>query len=228
MKKIKLLLLIICFNNVTNYSFAQCSSKIKCGAYHSSILKTDGTIWAFGFGGLGNLGNGNDSNSLSQISLGIGTSWIQIENGTYNSFSIKNDGTLWGTGYNLYGQLGINATTEYLSTLTQIGTAINWKEVVSSDGFTIGLKTNNTLWGWGQNNNYQMGDGTCCANRLAPGQIGTATDWKEIAVSQVNSGFAIKNNGTLWCWGSNIAGLIGDNLQPSVPFPIQHNTDTDW
>lgn len=209
-------------------TYSQCSSKIVCGSYHTFIQKTNNTLWIFGAGSIGNLGNGTDTDEYSPFQLTASTNWQQIVCGAYNTFAIKTDGTLWGTGNNYLGELGTGSTIDHLSVLTQIGTANNWKQIAPSNYFTIALKTDNSLWGWGQNNNYQMGDGSCCSNRLAPGPIGTTTDWRMAAVSNVGTAFALKNNGTLWAWGNSIGGLLGDNLQPDIPFPTQHNTDTDW
>ena len=73
-----------------------------------------------------------------------------------------------------------------------------------------------------------MGNNTCCTNQLTPIQIGTATDWKSIGASYSRSGFAIKNNGTLWCWGTNLGSLLGNSSVSERRVPIQHNTATDW
>ena len=63
---------------------------------------------------------------------------------------------------------------------------------------------------------------------MTPGQIGTDSDWKQIAISLTRTAFAIKNDGTLWGWGLNGAALLGNNLLGSNRFPTQHNLDTDW
>jgi alpha-tubulin suppressor-like RCC1 family protein len=118
-------------------------------------------------------------------------------------------------------------TTNLVETLTQSGTATNWKQIAPSDFFNIGLKLDGTIWGWGQNDYFQVGDGTL-TNRYSPVQIGTATDWKMVATSQTRSGFALKNNGTLWGWGSNGAGLLGDSTVQTRNVPTQLNADTDW
>lgn len=162
-----------------------------------------------------------DSSTPTQLTAA--TTWQSIKAGDYNTFAIKIDGTLWGTGGNNYGSLGVGSTSQVISTMTQIGTASDWKQIAPGDAHTIGLKTNGSIWGWGQNDGYQMGDGSCCNNRLVPGQIGTDTDWKMVGTSSTYSAFAIKNNGTLWGWGFNIAGLLGDNLLSANPYPTQHN-----
>ena len=134
--------------------------------------------------------------------------------------ALKTNGTLWATGDNYAGQLGINSTATSSSVFVQVGTATDWSQIACGDYFTIGLKTNGTLWSWGQNNTYQLGDGTCCFDRLSPAQVGSATDWAFIAVTKGATGLAIKTNGTLWGWGLNNTGLVGQSDVQSRQFPI--------
>ena len=108
------------------------------------------------------MGNTTDTNEYNPIFLTATTNWQQIACGNQITFAINNNGTLWGTGFNLYGGLGIGSTIDHLSVLTQIGTATNWKQIATDANFTIALKTDNSLWGWGQNNSHEMGDGSCC------------------------------------------------------------------
>lgn len=207
-----------------------CFSNISSGGWHVSAQKTDGSLIVWGSGIVGALGNGEPGfDEPSPIPLATGTNWLLLQSGKTNTFAIRNDHTLWGTGNNTYGALGIgnnNAIYDW----TQIGTATNWAKVAGGSYFTIALKTNGTLWGWGENNDYQMGNNVCCGNQLTPIQIGTDTDWKEIDASTfVSAGFAIKNNGTLWGWGSNASGILcAGGSVPNRPIPAQLNPDTDW
>ena len=213
----------------TNNVFSQCFTKASAGYNHIAGKKTDGTLWVWGWGNWGQLGNTTGFDEYNPIILSNLTSWKTIKANSYNTFCIKNDGTLWGTGGNRFGALGIgNDTVQGYFELIQIGLATNWKDVVSSQSQTIAMKTDNTLWGWGQNDYYQVGNNMCCANVLYPVQISTATDWKMIAVSNVSSSFALKNNGTLWGWGDNIADLIGQSNISVLHVPTQINPDTDW
>jgi alpha-tubulin suppressor-like RCC1 family protein len=220
-------LLLLSFSS----TFGQCISTIATGDYFTYGLKPNGTLWNWGNNGAGQLGDGTLFDILIPTPLSSTSSWQKVECGNYNIFAISTTGTLWGAGYNVYGNLGINSTVT-IRVLTQIGSASNWKQISASSGFTIGLKTDNTLWGWGQNESYQMGDGTCCSDRLVPGQIGTASDWRFIGAAQgVASVLAIKQNGTLWGWGSNNGGgglLMGESDLSSRAFPTQLDMATDW
>lgn len=229
MKKIDKNIFIIGFFFLNFTIYSQCFSSLSSTWRHNVALKQNGTIWGWGFGSFGQLNNGVDGfNEYSPISLSLSNDWMHVTAGEYNTFAIKSNGTLYGCGNNNYGNLGINSTTQNIFNLVQIGTSTNWKEIAPSNYFTIGLRTDNTIWGTGQNDGYQMGSNTCCNNQLSFIQIGTANDWKTIAVSGARSAFAIKNNGTLWGWGSNIGGLLGYSNVSSLNIPTQLNADMDW
>lgn len=207
---------------------SQCITKIDIGYYHNIVIKSNGTLWAWGSGGYGQLGNGSETDNIVQTQVGVASNWMQVAGGAYYNMAVKSNGTLWAAGDNSTGQLGIGTTAINANVFTQIGTSTNWQQVSTSNYFTLALKTNGTLWGWGQNDMFQMGDGSCCNNRLSPGQIGTATDWALVAASGTRTGIALKTNGTMWGWGSNSTGILGPSNLSSRQYPTQLNTDTDW
>jgi alpha-tubulin suppressor-like RCC1 family protein len=226
MKKLFYFIIISFFYSAIN---AQCFTSVSCGEGHTAALKSNGTIWTWGWDGWNQMGNSTGLDELSPIVLTTAAGWQKTVCGKYNTFVIKTNGTLWGVGNNTFGALGINSVASSSPTFVQVGTATNWKQIAPSSFFTIALRTDGTLWAWGQNNEYQMGDGSCCANRLSPGQIGTATDWKMAGASGSSTGMAIKNNGTLWGWGNNNStGLLGPSTLSGRPTPTQLGTATDW
>lgn len=226
MRTFYFLVFVIFFNPI---SYGQCFTKIACGESHVVATKTNNTLWGWGWGDSGSLANNSSFNEYEPFLMNATSNWSSISAGRYNSFGVKTDGTLWGTGGNLNGALGINSTILNTTSLVQIGSATNWRQVSASSSFTLATKTDNTLWGWGQNDLYQMGNGTCCSDRLSPGQIGTDTDWKlAIACTSARVGLAIKTNGTLWGWGGNGSGLIGEFDISSRPYPTQIGTDSNW
>ena len=206
------------------FTFAQCYEQIGLGGIHVSALKPDG-IWGWGDSQSGQLGNTYPQNA-NPIQISTNTDWDKLFVSYANrTFAIKNNGTLWGIGSNYYGALGTNATTSSYTTFQQISTATNWL-TVDSDQATLAVKTDGTLWGWGQTDSYELGQGLCCGAQLAPIQLGTATDWVDAQTGSSTS-MALKSNGTIWGWGSNVSNLLGqfDNYKTSM---IQLNTATDW
>jgi alpha-tubulin suppressor-like RCC1 family protein len=105
----------------------------------------------------------------------------------------------------------------------QIGTQTNWLKVIAER--TMAIKTDGTLWVWGDNLFGQVGNNTFTNNVTTPTQVGTDTDW-----NSMSAGFehvaTIKNNGTLWVWGSG--GRIGNNSLLNTSLPTQVGSDTDW
>jgi hypothetical protein len=101
-----------------------------------------------------------------------------------------------------------------------------WEKISCGTEFTLGLRSDGTLWVWGNNSNGQLGIGDT-NERHIPVQMGGDTDWKDIAAGGFHS-LALKNDGTLWAWGSNFDGAIGDGTLEERYFPIQIGTDNDW
>lgn len=101
-----------------------------------------------------------------------------------------------------------------------------WKEVTTGFNHTIAIKTDGTLWGWGDNSHGQLGlTGVLPKQNIY--QISADTDWKMVSAS-MHGTMAIKMDGTLWGWGGNYSGELGTGNQNSIYVPTQIGTDTDW
>ena len=222
----KLLLFTLLF--LSNEIYAQCYTDIKFGGAHTTAKRTDGTLWGWGAASYGNLVSNNVVEPLP-VQLGNANDWNILSNGSSNTFAIKNDGTLWGCGSNQFGSLGVNSDNISFSTFQQITTASNWVKIAPSSFFTIALKSDGTIWAWGQNDRFQLGNSPATSQQLLPIQVGTATDWVDIATGTNRTAFALKSNGTIWGWGANTSSIIvsGSSIQ-SVSSPTQVGTSTSW
>lgn len=201
-------------------------NKISTGNDYALAIKSDGTLWGWGHNNFHQLGIGSTTNLSTITQLGTDTNWSKISAGLEGSLAIKTDGTLWGWGHNSVSSLGVASPLE-INTITQIGTANDWKEIERQNGFySVGLKTDGTLWAAGHNTHGQLGDNTT-TTRTSFVKIGTDTDWKSIAIGYYTT-YAIKNNGTLWAWGNNQLGQVGDGTNTDRYTPTQIGTDTNW
>ena len=125
---------------------------------------------------------------------------------------------LWTWGGNGYGQLGDNTSTQRNTPVTTFAGGTNWKQVAAGDAVTSGIKTDGTLWTWGQNFFALLGNNSS-SNSLTPvTTFAGGTNWKQIAVS--NNAIAIKTDGTLWTWGRNAYGEQGINSSGGRSTPV--------
>ncbi|TMA71538.1 MAG: hypothetical protein E6J67_22500, partial [Deltaproteobacteria bacterium] len=146
--------------------------------------------------------------------------------GSQHSVAIHPDGTLWAWGEDVFGQLGDGTTNTERLAPVQVGTDKNWALIAADERHSFAIKTDGTLWAWGSNGNFQLGDGTA-TDRSTPVQIGTDTHWAAVAAGDSHS-LAIKTDGTLWAWGNNQFGQLG--FPPTVvqTAPVQIGTDRNW
>lgn len=181
-------------------------------------LKCDNTLWAWGESYNGRLGDNQATSDRSSPIQIPGTSWCRIAAADCFGHAIKTDGTLWGWGKNVCGNVGVNNTTLYSSPVQIPGTA--W--CFSSDGQnTHALKTDGTLWSWGWNYAGSLGIGTgninCCVS--SPIQV-PGTNWIDVRGAGLR-GIARKSDGTLWSWGYNPKGSMGDGTIIPKSSPVQ-------
>jgi alpha-tubulin suppressor-like RCC1 family protein len=202
--------------------------QVAAGDSHTSAIKTDGTLWTWGWNNFGQLGNGTTVYYSSPIQVGSLTNWKQVSAGYIITSAIKTDGTLWTWGLNQYGELGNGTATPYSSPI-QVGSLTNWKQVSCGASTIAAIKTDGTLWTWGWSNNGGLGNGTASAslNYSSPLQIGALTNWKQVSAGNAQTA-AIKTDGTLWVWGSNNGGQLGNQNIINYSSPIQVGSLNNW
>lgn len=207
-------------------------SDIRCGGdlnvFNPCLLalKTDNTLWSYGSNTYGELGDNTTVGRNSFAQIGANT-WTSFDI-TLHSLAVRSDGTLWGWGYGANGRIGNNAVVNRSSPV-QIGTGTTWRQVSCGDSFSGAVKTDNTLWMWGYNGYGQLGQNNT-TDRSSPVQVGTGTDWRLVSCMTAFPTYtlAIKTNGTLWAWGANDQGRLGDGTTTYRSSPVQIGTGTNW
>ncbi len=178
----------------------------EAGVSHSVVLKSDGTVWAWGDNSAGQLGSVTETRTVTHpMQVGGLSDVTAISGGDHHTVALKSDDTVWAWGDNGYNQLG-NGTTQDSTVPVQVN---GLSEIIAVDGgifHTLALKNDGTVWAWGANYYAQLGDGTT-NNASAPVRVGELTDVTAIAAGVAHS-LALKSDGTVWAWGWNDAGQL--------------------
>lgn len=208
------------------------------GQFANVTTKTDGTIWAEGNNGNGQLGNNADfPNTSSPTQIGSDTDWANGPNkavsGYATTYAIKTDGSLYAWGAGTLGSIGDNDNVSRSSPV-QVGSDTDWDSIVGVTGYSVFVKkTDGTVYGWGYNNNGELG----LDNRVAyssPVQIGFLTDVQKMARAPFTDGvdnrltLFIKADGSLWGMGDT--QYFGELDQTKTPrsSPVQIGALTNW
>jgi len=133
---------------------------------------------------------------------------------------------LWDFGNNQYGQLGVGNRTNRSSPV-QVGNITDWSLIGGGEFHSLAIKTDRTLWAWGRNSYGQLGQGNR-THRSSPVQVGSLTDWRYISAGGKEFTLAIKTDGTLWSWGKNTHGELGQGNRTYRSSPVQVGSLTDW
>jgi alpha-tubulin suppressor-like RCC1 family protein len=196
---------------------------------YSFGIKTNGTLWGWGANGSYMLGDGTTINRTTPTQIGNNNDWVKVFAGGTGSLGIKSNGTLWGWGFNRFGVLGLGNTTPQ-PTPVQIGISSEWISA-SIDGHCLFLKIDGSLWVSGNNSDGELGDGVV-DKYTSPNQTNSTNDWLSItAGTNFNTGshsHGIKVDGTLWSWGENLFGELGDGTNIHRSTPIQIGNSNDW
>jgi alpha-tubulin suppressor-like RCC1 family protein len=205
-------------------------NKVFAGTTHTIGMKRDGSLWAWGRNHRGQLGLNDLVTRSSPVQIGTETYWKDAAVAQNTTAAIKNDGTLWSWGDNdsTSGRKTVeNPTVVDESSPVQIGTRSNWKSVVGNQYHYIALNTLGELWTWGEGGNGVLGQITDNLPKSSPVQIGTLKTWVSASAGKYHS-LAIKNDGTLWGWGYNIRGALGQDDVIPRSSPIQIGTGSNW
>jgi alpha-tubulin suppressor-like RCC1 family protein len=194
-------------------------------ADHTCALKSDGLIKCWGNNGHGKLGDGTTDSKLIPAKIAGTDKWHSVSAGWSHTLAIRNDSTLWGWGADDSGEFGEPSRDRL--TPTQIGADTKWRTISAGAFYNLAIKKDGTLWAWGTNYEGELGDGTTSTRRELPVQIGGATKWSYVAAGTSHSA-AIKDDGTLWAWGRNTEGQLGDGTTDDRTIPTQIGCASNW
>jgi alpha-tubulin suppressor-like RCC1 family protein len=202
--------------------------QVSAGGCHSLAVTTNGSAWAWGGNGFGQLGTDNTTSRSSPVSIiGGFTDWCQISAGYGHSLAIRQNGTAWAWGNNCCGILGDNTVINKSSPVSVVGGFTDWCQVsAGSAGFyaakqahSLAVRQNGTAWAWGCSDRGQLGDNTSVSKSSPVSVVGGFVNWCQISAG---NGFSLglRQTGILYAWGCNGSGQLGDNTVTTRSSPV--------
>jgi alpha-tubulin suppressor-like RCC1 family protein len=192
---------------------------VKAGGRHTLALKNDGTVVAWGDNDYGQLGTGSTTDSsIPELVTGL-SDVRKITAGYQRSMAIKNDGTLWIWGYDHYAW---QTAQDLFNTIPVIVAALtDVVDVAAGYEHNVAVKADGSVWTWGSNYANQIGDGSSTSKfHDAPVQVANLANITKVASSYDHT-LALASDGTVWAWGENSAGQLGDGTTQSRGVPVQ-------
>lgn len=184
---------------------------------HALLLKNDGTVWGFGRGMNGELGNGTIGNFLEPVQARDLTNVIAISAGEYFSLAVKDDGTVWGFGTNNAGQLGTGVSGSTNVPRQVVGVA-NVRGVAAGGGHSLFLTSDGAVWGIGMNNDGQIGNNTR-TNIQMPVRMSNITNARSISAGR-NHSLVLQADGSVWACGSDGRGSTDGSTTRLAPTQV--------
>lgn len=197
------------------------AARIAAGYSHRLAVEADGSVWAWGFNYDGELGNGGITASQAPQQVPGLTGISSVAAGGYHSLALTANGNVWAWGFNQDGELGTGAASS--TPVTSPVQVPSLSSVVALSGgrfHSLALKSDGTVWSWGLNSDGQLGNGsTSTAPTAVPIQVAGLSGVVAISAGAFHS-LALKSDGTVWAWGDNLSGQLGDGSQTSRSSPV--------
>jgi len=209
---------------------------IAAGDYHTTAVRADGIACSWGDNNYGQLGDNTTINKTTPIQvLGAGgsgylTDIIAIEAGWRHTVAAESDGAVWTLGENNYGQLGDNTTNDSYTPVQVLGPGgsgylTDMTAVAAGYAHTVALKSDKTVWAWGFNHRGQLGNGTMIDSHIPIQVIGTDGNGFLTRIVAIAAGdwhtVGLKYNRSVWTWGLNDYGQLGNGTLTESLWPIQ-------
>jgi alpha-tubulin suppressor-like RCC1 family protein len=181
------------------------------GGFFSLALMPDHTLKAWGANEFGQLGDGSYTDSLSPVNVSnVLSNVVQVSAGWKHAVARTATGEVWTWGNNTEGAIGNGVTsTTGVNIPFQVPGFSNVLTVSGGDRFTAILKSDGTVWTWGDNTYGQLGDGTF-THRPNPVQVVGLSNVILMSARDYHV-LAVKSDGTVWAWGSGKNGELGNN-----------------
>ncbi len=210
----------------TDWTYVDPGDRFVCGLRNTS---GGNAAWCWGDNASGQLGNGTTTDSLIPVAVvgGGGTpnsapfnDWVQISAGSnQNICGLRSNGRAYCWGYNGTGALGDGTTTDRSAPTEVMGAHTDWT-MISADNHSCGIRSGK-LYCWGDNEFGELGDSNAPTDRSTPAQVsGGFADWTTVTPGWRGT-CATRAGGSVWCWGRNNEGVLGNGTTTNSSIPVK-------
>ncbi|MGB4549962.1 MAG: carboxypeptidase regulatory-like domain-containing protein [Syntrophales bacterium] len=206
--------------DTTRWAAGRRVTAIAAGGFHSLALLDDGTVWAWGVGTSGQLGNGQFDNSSVPVQVQGLTGITAIACGGYHSMAVGSGGTVWTWGDNIDGRLGWDTAGWPSSIPDQVTGLSGVISVAGGDYHSMAVTSTGTVWAWGLNSEGRLGvdpSSTPGGFSITPVAVTGLTGVVNVAAGGSHS-VAATSDGSVWTWGLNDHGQLGNGSAVSYEF----------
>jgi alpha-tubulin suppressor-like RCC1 family protein len=204
-------------------------AQVCAGHYHTLGIQANGSLWAWGFNGAGQLGTENTDEQPIPVIVAPGSTWTQVSPGDWHTLGIQSGGGFWAWGLNGNGQLGIGEPHTEQHIPVPVAPASTWVQVSAGWYHSLGIKADGSLWAWGHNGSGQLGTGNNVhVDEPIPVSVSQASTWGQVSAGQWHT-LGIQADGSLWAWGSNDYGQLGVIAMPGFAvLPLRVHPGSTW
>lgn len=195
------------------------ASQVAVGESFTVALKADGSVWAWGDNGSGQLGSGVAIFATTPTLPTDAAGWTAAAAGGRHSIALKADGSVLAAGHNAYGQLG-DGTRVSRATFAPVTGLAGVTEISAGYYHSLARKGDGSVWAWGLDYAGRLGTGPDGDPDLVPLQVPGLSDVVHVSAGGDHS-LALRADGSVWAWGSNNAGQLGDGTTVTRDMPVR-------
>jgi alpha-tubulin suppressor-like RCC1 family protein len=200
------------------------ATAIAAGDYHALALTAGGRVWAWGGNGLGQVGDGTTIQRLAPVKVSDGPA-TRVAAGSYHSLGVAQNGAAWAWGYNNWGQLGTGVVgggaCDCATTPLRVSAPGGVTALSAGWYHSLALTADGTVWAWGANGHGQLGNGQAAFQAYpTPARVRNLSGVTDVDGGSSHS-LALRSDGSVWSWGGNIQGQLGDGSNADRRLPVR-------
>ena len=177
-------------------------------------------VASWGDNTVGQLGDGTTVLRTLFHDIAAGRDVVQVAGGRVHGLALRSDGTVSAWGLNEHGELGDGTTTDRFTPVQVKGLTGVITQVAVGEGFSLALRSDGTVWAWGQNDHGQLGRGIITSEGVAPARVAVLNRVTKISAGR-KFGLALRSDGIVFAWGAGQFGQLGNGATADSPVPVK-------